>query len=262
MRNLWLSWFLAVGALAPSVAGDKVTVGVFEYPPIYQDALEKGLACDLVEASFRAIHVEPEFRFYPAGRMVRAVAQGEVTCGVGGAVLFRSPDILENVRSPVLLQYVAQVFFYQTAKFPHGVTFQTLNDLKRYRIGVLQSSGIQRILEEGGLIPLASSSHEGIARQLQAGRVDLWATVDLTGNLVLSTLFPRQVDAFKSTAPFHRGDVSVFFSKAQDPYGTWTKRFQEGLAVIKKNGTYRSLMAHYYGGPRKVENLALADDVP
>ena len=231
------------------------------YTPIYQNSAEKGLAGDLVEASFQSSGIDAEFKFLPAFRVVRAVADGEVNCGIGGSVLFQLAPIIGKVNISSVVQYVSQVFFYNVAKYPNGIGFHSLEDMKKYRIGVLRSSGIQAFLEKGGLDLIANSFHEGSARQLQTGRIDVWATVDLTGLLFISSLFPSESASYQHTKPFNRGDVSVVFSKVADPDGHFQTRFQQGLAAIKRNGTYLKIMSRYYGGIDKIDRQALSEDM-
>ena len=103
--------------------------------------------------------------------------------------------------------------------------------------------------------------HEGSAKQLYQGRIDLWAVVDLTGHLYLSRLFAAEADRFERTASFNRGDVSLICSRKRDPDGIYAQKFAEGLARIKKNGTYMQIMAKYYGGARRINPESLTDDM-
>ena len=109
--------------------------------------------------------------------------------------------------------------------------------MAKYNIGVLFGSGIMKFLEETqGLKLFPNTVHDSSAKQLQMGRVDVWAIVDLTGIMYMKKLFPDEADYYKFTKSFNLGDVSVVFSKKMDPDNIYNTKFQEGLATIKKNG--------------------------
>jgi len=137
-----------------------------------------------------------------------------------------------------------------------------LEQLSNYRIGVLFSSGINKLLEKSKNLKLETNpTHDGTAQQLQMGRVDLWAIVDITGLWYMKTQFPAEAKLYKYSKAFNRGDISVVFSKKRDPDNAYCNKFLKGLAIIKKNGTYMKTMAQYYGGVNKINQEALVDDM-
>jgi polar amino acid transport system substrate-binding protein len=242
--------------------GNKIAVAAFEYPPIYQDSPEKGLSGDLVVAAFKAVGIDVELRFFPVNRMVQVVSSGEAVCGIGGAILFSDPAVAGTVTIAAPVQYVVQTFLYDSRKFPQGIKWTNLAELSKYRIGVLGGSGIARFLEKTRELSLESNNvHDGSAKQLQAGRVDLWAIVDLTGVMYMKRLFPAEAAQYRFTSAYNRGDVSVIFSKKADPDGTYLAKFRKGLAAIKKDGTYMDLMEKYYGGKSAINRDSLTDDM-
>ena len=243
-------------------APEKLIIAAFEYPPIYQDKADKGLSGDIAIAAFKAAGVDATLRFYPAARMVRSVVTGETTCGIGGAILFQDPESKPHVVFGDVLQYVSQTFLYDKRKYPAGVTYSSPDQLSAYAIGVLYSSGIMRFLEKHkGLALSTNSSHEGSAKQLASGRIDLWAIVDLTGQHYMEKLFPEQAGYFNPTSGFNTGDVSLVCSLKMDPNSYYLKRFRDGLARIKKDGTYLQIMAKYYGGKDRINRDALPNDM-
>ncbi|WP_319240515.1 transporter substrate-binding domain-containing protein [uncultured Propionivibrio sp.] len=268
-RSRWRSsalWLTVVTALTAghAAAADRVELGAFEYPPIYQDAAgpDKGLAIDLALAAFQAVNVEVDLRFYPVARMIHYLETGAVTCAIGGQVLYEDPGVAANVRMGSVILYVLQTFFYDRRRFPDGFADISPDRLRGLGIGALNSSGIMRTLQRmPGLTLIPNTSHEGSARQLVAGRIDLWAIVDLTGQYFLTSLFREESGAYARTAPFNRGDVSLACSRTRDADGHYVGKFAEGLALIKRNGTFRRIMAKYYGGVQRIPSEALPADM-
>lgn len=253
----------AAGGQTEETNGEKIVVAAFEYPPIYQDGTEgKGLAGDLVVAAFKAAGIDAELRFVPVARMVQNVSAGQVPCGIGGSVLFAAPEVAAKVSVAGVVQYVSQVFYYDQRRYPGGIPFHDLGNLAGYRIGVLHASGIAKFLgQEKRLLFDTNLTHEGSARQLQMGRVDLWAIVDLTGAMYLNQLFPREAGLYRHSRAFNNGDVSLVCSRTLDPAGLYAARFRQGLATIKKNGTYLHIMAKYYGGRDRITPETLPSDL-
>lgn len=253
---------LALGFAMCAGAADRIDLAAFEYPPIYQNSSGKGVAGDLAVAAFKAVDVDADLMFFPAARMIHYVGTGQATCAIGGRVLFEDPKVASGVRIGSVILFVTQTFLYDRRRFPDGIRYAELAQLKDYRIGALHSSGIMKILQKvPGLNLEANTTHDGSARQLYLGRIDLWAIVDLTGHFYMNSLFPGDADRFERTASFNRGDVSLVCSRQRDPDGAYTKKFAEGLARIKKNGTYMQIMAKYYGGMKRINPEALTDDM-
>jgi len=239
-----------------------VRVAAFEYPPLYQNAADPGLSCEIVVEAFKAAGLEAQVRFYPVSRMVQMVITGEAMCGIGGRILFAEDSAQVAVEFGSIINYVSQGFLYDERVVTAPIDDRALGDLKGYRIGVLAGSGIMRFLEgTPGLHLVTNLEHEGTAMQLHSRRVDLWAIVDLTGLMYVKQLFPDEVPFYRFTKPFHNGDVSVVFSKISDPAGNYRQDFERGLTMIKKNGTYMEILAKYYKGFGKINRNALALDM-
>lgn len=261
LRRMRLAALLAfaAGGLA---ADEKIVVAAFEYPPIYQNAKDKGLSGDIVVAAFKAVGVDVDMQFYPVSRMVTTVSDGQAVCGIGGAVLFAAPEIARNVTVGSTIQYVSQTFLYNAKKYPDGIAYASLADMAKYRVGVLRGSGIMKFLEKTKELKFdTNTTHDGTARQLRLGRIDVWAIVDITGAMYMKRLFPDEASDYKHTKAFMLGDVSVVFSKKLDPDNVYNKKFQEGLAAIKKNGVYLRIMAKYYGGETAINKEAMTEDM-
>lgn len=243
-------------------ANEKITVAAFEYPPIYQNEESKGLSCEIVIESFKTVGVDVEIIFQPVTRMVVMVADGQAMCGIGGTVLFELPEIKSKVTISLPVQYVSQGFFYSKKKFPNGINYKNLDELSGYNIGVLNGSGIMKFLEKNKSLHLDPNTiHDGSAKQLQSGRIDLWAIVDLTGIMYMNKLFAKEAVNYTYSKPFNKGDVSVVFSKKLDPNNIYKNKFMEGLAKIKKSGKYMEIMAKYYGGKEYINKESLTNDM-
>lgn len=262
MSLRWVCSTFLISSAINVFAEDRITIGAFEFPPIYQDGADKGLSGDIALAALKASGVEARLEFFPVARMVQNVAAGEIHCALGGKVLFENPEVASVVRIVAPLQYVSQVFFFDLRKYPDGVAFNQVDELGDYRIGALEASGIMNILRKSGTLVIhKNSSHQGLAQQLALGRIDLWATVDLTGMKYLRDNFPQEYRHYRYSQPFNRGDVSFVCSRRRDPDNVLGRRFEQGLRAIKSDNTYLTIMARYYGGKSLINPNTLPDDL-
>ena len=245
-----------------AAAREAITVLAFEYPPIYQDAPDKGLGCEIVAEAFRAVDIDVQFDFYPVIRMVNSVSSGKALCGIGGMVLFSDPGVRDNVVFSDTIQYVLQGFLFYVRKYPSGISFTNLSDMRGYSIGVLNGSGIMKYPEADGKLTLVSNvTHDGSAMQLHENRIDVWGIVDLTGIMYMKKLYPNEYKQYRISKEFNRCDISLVFSKALDSHGVYNAKFRSDLWIINKNGTYMKIMEKYYGGVDAVNMDALPDDM-
>lgn len=257
----YLSLFL-LSFFSNSYGAERIKVVTFEYPPIYQNKDDVGLSCEIVNEAFKAVNIGVDLSFLPVKRMILSVSSGDAVCGIGGKILFQDPKVSNSVTPSEIVQYVVQTFIYDSRRYPGGIKYNDLDEMKDYRIGVLDGSGIMRFLEKnGGLRLYTNTIHAGSAKQLYHERIDVWAIVDLTGFMYLKEIYPDEYRYFKCTKPYNLGDVSLIFSKLKDPYNNYKNKFQDGLAIIKKNGTYMKIMAKYYGGESLINRDSLPDDL-
>lgn len=240
----------------------KITIATYDYPPLLEDRADKGLTGDLVVAAFKAAGMDAELRFYPVARMADRVSQDQVVGAVGAIEIFQAPEVRRSIRSMEMIHYVPTVFFYDDRKYPEGITFKTLDDMQKYRIGALNASGVFRFLTlAGGLTLEPAVANESSAQQLALRRIDLWAASDLAGQATLQTLFPGEITHYPHTRAFNVGEIFVAFSRKLDPDGEIGRRFRSGLATIKADGTYMNIMAKYYGGKSRINAEALPQDM-
>jgi ABC-type amino acid transport substrate-binding protein len=200
--------------------------------------------------AFKAVNVDVTIEFFPAPRMVQVVDSGQAVCGIGGTILFSEPAVAANTRISSKIQYVLQTFLYDSRRYPNGIQYERLEDMQKYKIGVLNGSGIMRLLARvPNLTLVVNTKHAYTAKQLSIGRVDVWAIVDLTGFQIMRQLYPAEAKYYKITKQYHIGDVSFVCSKKADPHNIYSEKFKKGFEIIKRDGTYMKIMTKYYGHP-------------
>src|ERR1035437_122684 len=125
----------ALAGIQELQATEKIELAAFEYPPIYQNGADKGLSGDIAVAAFKAVDVNAELRFFPVARMILSVSTGQSICAIGGTVLFEEAQVMESVRIGSVIQYVVQTFVFDRRKYPEGVAYANLGQLRNFKIG-------------------------------------------------------------------------------------------------------------------------------
>lgn len=249
MRTLALLAFIFLGAIV--AAQGAMVVTTIEYPPFYQNATDRqGIACDILREALKTESMAVEFVFMPPMRMLSAINQTITLSGSGKTLLLKHYDIAVSDS----LYDVRLVCIYDTRTYPDGVRFETLTDLSGFAIGVLEKSVTEAHLGSfPGLNIVSNASNTGLAKQLATGRIDLWATVDIAGFMTLAELFPTEYRYYASTNAFQRTEINVIMPLWLEAENRYIHLINQGLATIKKNGTYRKIIEGYPGAVPRSE---------
>jgi ABC-type amino acid transport substrate-binding protein len=150
-----------------------------------------------------------KIEIYPFARAIKMVNDGErqaIFCFPG------QTDPRVTVAT-IPLYYASNVFIYKKSRFPEGVNFKTLSDLKGYKAGnLIGSQRWTKLLEEAGLKVTHVSSDEFNLRKLDAERIDFVPAIYLTARALLELHFPGREDGFGFTQPFEFSPVPIYFS--------------------------------------------------
>lgn len=130
-------------------------------------------------------------------------------------------------------------------RFPNGVSFDTLEDLKGYKIGYIRGGGLTPLFQKANIEPDWVTDLAQNAKKLFLGRIDMHAATELAGWGIIQKLYPENVNAIAMTEkPIHTIDGHIIFSKNQHAL---KQQFERGFKIIQKNGTYLKVLKRYYG---------------
>lgn len=201
--------FVGVGS-----AEETVVFSQTPYPP-YFDENGEGIGKYLLVDLFQQLGYTITIKTYPWKRAIVNVNSGD------------SPAILDmkgtmdsqttEMMSPPVFS-TAIVLFYSRLKYPHGIEFTTLADLKPYKFGMLRGATWDVVFNQYGLQYEEVSSDVQNFKKAEAGRIDLFPMVDTVGMDLIKQEFPNQQEMFAYTKPFELIDVFVTFS-TQHPLG-------------------------------------------
>lgn len=136
------------------------------------------------------------------------VNTGKIECA------FSYPQTDPNVTVPITIYYSGINFLYKKSRFPGGVNFTKLSELKDYKIGALTGSKWSKKLfqKDAGLKLDFAPTYELNIKKLYAERIDLLPLVDVTALPLLESVYPEIKEEFGLSKPFSITSYCLIFS--------------------------------------------------
>jgi len=219
-----------------------IQITTIDYPPLLGS--KSGLITEIVTEAFKSKEITVEYKIYPMARIVWSVTEGsKVVAAVGSRDWFHKADVAENVHF-VSIYFTGLIFFSLKEKFPHGVEYDKLEDLKKYEIGYVRGGSLIPIFKKANLnLQLVATISQNVLK-LHKGRVDMFAATELGGWAVIRKYYPEEVNKFSVSDKFiHHINGDIIFAKNQEAL---TDIFNQGLEIIKNNGSYLNILKKYY----------------
>ncbi len=158
-------------------------------------------------------------------------------------MLFWTNIILNTIfRSTDLTHYH---FFFLKERFPQGMDYEKLEDLKKYKIGYVRGGSLIPIFKNANLEPELAASLAQNVQKIYSGRDDMFAATELGGWAVIEKYYPDEVNRFaRADKSIHHINGDIVFAKNQQ---NLMDTFKQGFDIIKNNGTYLKILKDYYG---------------
>ncbi|MES9972179.1 MAG: transporter substrate-binding domain-containing protein [Candidatus Thiodiazotropha sp.] len=216
-----------------------------ETPPFWSETLETdGMCGEILHEISNHIGVKSVIEYEPTTRIVERVGHNLL----GNPGLFLSSHDFSSI-IPIAVFRLA-LFYYE----PHhneGITFNRLEDLKGYTIGIIKgslSNADIAYFRESGVEFEESYSKESLFKKMMLGRIDLCIEIELSGLLILNRLFPDKADEFtrielqRSITP-----ITIMIDDSYPDGQRLGENITKGLEMIINNGKYQEILEKYYG---------------
>ncbi len=249
---------LAAVPAAPTFAQNAATVCSVDYQPYTKSDAGEGIWPELVTAAFKTAGLTASWDVLPSARCNEMARSGQLLAAFNSVKTFENDkDIV--LASPPMFN-IDMVAFYDSRRLPGGLEFDGVKDLGKYKVGLLQGTGSVAVFTSAGVSFQTIATIESMVKMLDAGRLDVIVLGDLVGLYNFKKYVPANAAAFKYKSVYN-SPVDLGFSTKYPSYKVYFDKYQEGMKAIKKNGTYLSIFAKYYGGEAKINRNSLAADV-
>ncbi|MBU2711108.1 substrate-binding periplasmic protein [Zooshikella harenae] len=230
-------WLLS---LADPVWAKTVVLGAEEWYPYISPTLEdKGFTGRIIKEAFALSKIDVEFRIMPWARALKMTKEGTID---GTFLWYKTPE-----REPFFFfsqEPVANitVVFFHLKKF--DFTWETLDDLKKYRIGATIGYHISDQFDEydkaGKINVHRIKSDTQILKMMIRGRLDLFPQDILVGYGQIYQAFPRHIAMLftNNTKPLTSRPAYLLLTKQDPANQALVKLFDKGLKELKDSGQF------------------------
>ncbi|MCG8614758.1 MAG: transporter substrate-binding domain-containing protein [Desulfobacterales bacterium] len=241
-KAIVLAIVMIMTAAMPSFA-QTLTLTTGEWAPYTSSSMDgKGVFTEIVTAVFNEMGKRPDVKFYPWKRCESMVGNGKAFAAF--------PYVITEERKAKFafsdtVMASREMFFYYGDRL-NGVEWQTLTDLKSYKIGGTIGYHYEETFKAAGLDMDYNPKETASIKKLQAGRVDLFPVDELVGRQLIKSIFPEEADKFKTLAkPNTATDLRLMVNKNDAGAIATLEAFNKALAAIKANGAYQAILKKY-----------------
>lgn len=129
------------------------------------------------------------------------------------------------------------------AKKKRGITYKNLEDLKRYKIGVVRGYNYSKDFDEAAYLnKVESSTSEKSINLFINDRVDIIAGPKMVIQCYLDKDFPSYMDDVEYIGELDVRPLHILISKQIENSDYYVKKLDSGLEAIRKNGVYDSIV--------------------
>ncbi|WP_147818707.1 substrate-binding periplasmic protein [Salidesulfovibrio onnuriiensis] len=219
-----------------------VTIAVSYWPPyLEKDDPTQGMASELVVKALGASGIKVRFVFVPWARALDGVRHGTFAASFPWLITSERQNFAWFSQPIMLMRYV---FFYRRDKHKR-ITFQTLEELRRYSIVGMLGYYYERPFLEAGLNVDYKLNGDIAFRMLEAGRADLLAEDEAVGWYLLKKDYPQAIDIFASTRPFMVMPGHLIVSKKLPDGQKLVEAFDRGMQMLQGTGEYERIVGRY-----------------
>ena len=245
--NMLSAFIVAVNLLitpASYAATEEIVLGAEDGWVPYSNPDGTGMANEIIEAAYDAVSIKVTYVVKPYNRLLKEAEAGRIL----GA--FNVPKDVLRIGQFIFHEeplYDAVSAYYQNIEAPIGVSKkEDMTDGKTI-VGAVVDYGygdyFPAIVKEGKVIADFTQSDEQNLNKLVAKRIDAALFYDKTANL----LFKQMSFDGKVELAFRNEGVGIYvgFSKARKDSQHYADKLDEGLRMIKANGTYQKIVDSY-----------------
>jgi polar amino acid transport system substrate-binding protein len=224
-------------APAPGKVGTVVLV-TDEWTPYYGPGLkEGGFLAEIAKTAFKRVGIECEVQFFPWNRAYNTAKDGLYDGVLGGFYAKEREDYFAYSKP------IGESRLVFVSRKNAGITWKNLEDLRTRSIGTVRG---YHYTDEFDATPwlekIPAASTEPNLKLLVNQRLDLVLDAREVILFLMKANYPGvQVDVLDP--PLAVNQLHVMFSKKRPGWEAKVKEFDRGLAMIKADGTYASILA-------------------
>ncbi len=245
MKKTFVFMLISIMALAAkSVAAEKVVIVDSRWLPYYGQFLPNyGIVPEIVSAAYKAADYNVEFNFMSWSRALESVKKGKYDAVATASITEeRAKHYLYS--EPFL---ASPIVFFKKKNSPIN-TWNSLDDLKAYKIGVLKGYAYSPEFDNAGFLKKVVARSEVLSfKKLFYEQADLIVMDQFVGNFTIEEkLFGREKIAFETMSPpLYADKLHLMFSKKIPGASGKIAAFNKGIEIIRENGSLQTILARH-----------------
>ncbi len=250
MKIIYITLVICLVFSAPLTAEEPVLLLTNQLEPFCSPKLPGfGFMPEIVSLVFKEMEMDRHYKFYPWKRCEFLVEAGEAWATFPYSY---TDERAEKFYFSDIIGYSTTLLFYFQNN--QDVKFNTIKDLKKYRIGGVDGYFYQEMFQNED-IQLSYSRNEITAfKKLIAGRIDLLPMNELFAWGFLEKRFPPHVVSRigRLKKPLSKDPLHLMVSKTYSHSATLLNRFNDALKKIKMRPEYRQIFLKYGVPPDEI----------
>lgn len=240
LKHLVTGLFMAL-CLSSANAADVLNLAIGEWAPFTSEKDPKAkLLESVVTEAFKLEGVEVKYSYFPWKRSSSMVEDGSSDGSFPWGRTAEREATFVYAKAPIMTD--ESVYFFPKNS---GFDWKSLDDLKKYRVGVTIGYKNEAIYRSRGIVADAVPQEEMNFKKLAAGRLDVYETSKEVGYSLIAKYLSAEEAKLITHHPrvAEQSDYYIIFSKKNPKAKIYADKFDAGLAKLKASGAYAKIFA-------------------
>ncbi len=239
-KMLIVFWIILLGST--NAWAENVRLATGEWTPYTSKEIESyGFITEIISEVFKKMEITPKYEFHKWKRCYSLVKRGKVWAAFPYS--YTEERAKEVLFSETVGESTTKFFCYKVDK---AYKYETLMDLKPYRIGGVKGYFYEKAFEKAGLNVSYTSDEISALKRLMAGRVELMPLNELVGWSLIKRNFSDDANNFRTLdKAYDYAELKLIVSKQYPDSTRLLKRFDESLKSVKNTERYRAILKKY-----------------
>jgi len=223
-------------------AAELIQFDANESPPYWSANMEgQGLCGEILHALSKETGLTAKINFKPLKRLIEDTKNNDL----GNPLFYIETQDFAGI-IPIALYQIS--FYYYKPNHPKQITLNNLNDLKKYKIGILKGTLIDQLaFEQLGIVFESSYKQSSIFKKLKLGRIDLAIEINLIAQQLINQLYPEQSHNFAHISISEKPSaIALMINEEMPDAKKIVQRYREALTRLIAKGRYQQILEKYY----------------
>lgn len=235
-RNLLLALALMLIGSSLFAETKTVTMGIYSWEPfVSEKQANHGLFAEIIVAALNKTGYTVSVKNYPFARIIYSLETGDIDI---------SPAISQNDERKKFIDFTDPIYELDMGfTFKNGhLNFQTMADLRSYTGGIMRGTFWAAELNAAGIRYEEVADQEQNIRKLAANRIDF---VCMPREIAFTLLKTLGEDQSRYDFRLFRKEAQLAGISKKTKFAGLHGDFQQGLSLIKRDGTYDKIVSRY-----------------